>query len=53
MLLKVGDFLVEMGKGSFEGFFVIGVGGVFEVVGDANTGELQVFASLFVVDLFG
>ena len=53
MLAEVGDFFVEVGQGSFQGFFVVRVGSGFEVVGYADAGELKVFAGLFVVYLFG
>jgi len=40
-------------EGGFEGFFVVRVGGVCEVVGDADARELEVFYGLFAVALFG
>ena len=40
-LAEVGDFLVEMGEGGFQGFAVVGVRGVGEVVDDASAGELE------------
>jgi hypothetical protein len=35
-LTEVGDFLVEVGEGGFEGLAMVGVGGVGEVVGDSR-----------------
>ena len=44
---EVGYFLVEVGEGGFEGFAVVGVGGVGEVVGDAGAGKLKIPDGLF------
>ena len=36
LLAEVGDFLVEVGEGGFEGFAVLGVSGGREVIHDAR-----------------
>jgi len=35
-LAEIGDFLVEVGEGGFEGFAMLGVGGGREVIHDAR-----------------
>jgi hypothetical protein len=52
-LRKVGDFLVEVGQGGFEGFAVIGVGSGGEVVDDARARELQLLDVLLAGLLLG
>ena len=47
---EVGDFFVEVGQGSFEGFAVIGVSGATEIVGDAGARELQLL-DILLADL--
>jgi hypothetical protein len=51
-LAEFGDFLVEVIEGGFERFFVIRIRGVCEIVGDADSRELQIFDGLFAVTLF-
>ena len=50
---QFGDFLVEMIEGGFERFVVVRIGGVCQIVGDADARELKVFYGLFAVVLFG
>ena len=47
VLAQVGDFLIEVGEGGFEGFAVIRVGRQLEIINDANARQLQVFDVLF------
>jgi len=47
------DFLIQVGEGGFKGFAVLRVGGGFEVVDDAYSGELEVLTLLVASQLLG
>lgn len=52
-LAKFGEFLIEVGKGGFEGLAVVGVRRGGQIVHDSGAGQLQVFALLVAVNLLG
>ena len=46
-LAEIGDLFVQVGQGGFEGFTMVRVRGVGEIVGDAGLRELQIPDRLF------
>jgi hypothetical protein len=50
---ELGNLLIEVREGGFEGFSVVGICGYLEVVDDPNTGKLEVSAFLFPAQLVG
>jgi len=51
ILIEFREFLIQVAEGGFEGFAMVGVGRGGEIVEDAGTRQLQVFALLIPLNL--